>query len=199
MKLLTSTALFALVTLGAIAEAKTTSSKGKDVKKPTTKKTTPTPTPTPAAIKKDAKKVTNKTTDKKGAVTEWVTEYVTVNDCSPCVVTAWTQCITSTTKSTYPTSTYCAQPGWYDQCNCQVDYPQWIYFDTPCDVEYICPYQDWYYLDTKVVTVVVKVDNKPCNTVEEQWNIIYAPTVIYAPTTVVTYISSPTIVVINNI
>jgi hypothetical protein len=144
--------------------------------------------------------------------TEWVTEYQTVNDCSPpsttvtpcdictpCVVTAWTQCITSTKTSTYPTSTYCAQPGWYDECNCQIDTPQWIWYDTDCNVEYICPYQDWYYLDTKVVEVVIKVKDEVCDTIEEQWDIVYSPTIIVVPTQIVTYIVNPTIIVVNDI
>jgi len=138
--------------------------------------------------------------------TQWVTEYVTVNDCSPpsttitvcdvctpCVITAWTQCITSTTTSTYPTSTWCPQPGYYDECACTIDYPQWVYYDTDCDVEYVCPYQDWYYLNTKVVEVYVKVNNVVCNTVTEEWNIIVVPT------PVVTYIINPTVIVVNDI
>jgi hypothetical protein len=144
--------------------------------------------------------------------TEWVTEYQTVNDCSPpsttvtpcdictpCVITAWTQCITSTKTSTYPTSTYCAQPGWYDECNCQIDTPQWIRYDTDCNVEYVCPYQDWYYLNTKVVQVIIKVKDVVCDTIEEQWDIVYSPTIIVVPTQIVTYIVNPTIIVVNDI
>src|SRR5579859_1498218 len=143
---------------------------------------------------------------KNDVYTQWVTVYETVNDCSPpsttvtvcdvctpCIITAWTQCITSTTTSIYPTSTYCPKPGYYKECDCTIDYPQWIYYDISCDVEYVCPYQDWYFLETKVVEVFVKVNNVIYNSVQEEWNIIIVPT------PVVTYIVNPTIIVVNDI
>src|SRR5579859_744635 len=118
-------------------------------------------------------------------VTEWVTEYQTVNYCrpisttvtvcdmcAPCVITGYTQYVTSTKKSTYPTSTYCPSPGYYDQCGCYIDYPQWIYYDTGCDVEYICPYQDWYFFTVIVVEIVVKINGQIFADYNEQWEII---------------------------
>jgi hypothetical protein len=137
------------------------------------------------------------------------TVYKTINDCAPisttvtpcsqctpCVVTAWTQLITSTTTSTYPTSTYCPTPGYYTECACSVDSPQYVYYNEPCTVEYICPYQDWYFLDSKVVQVYVKNGKgQILGGHKENWGI--GPTVVPVP--VVTYIPTPTTVVINDI
>ena len=154
--------------------------------------------------------VTTTTCTETDVVTEWmtVTAYTTINDCSPIstvvtpcgvcapsTVTAWTQVITSTTTSTYPTSTYCPTPGYYKECSCQIESPQWIYFDTPCEVEYACPYQDWYFMNSKIVYVYVKNNGQQLGSWQENWNMY--PTMV--PNPVVTYFPNPTIVVINDI
>lgn len=150
------------------------------------------------------------TTTETDVVTEWmtVTTYTTINDCSPistvvtpcgacapCTVTAWTQSITSTTTSSYPTSTYAPTAGYYEECSCQIDSPQWIYFDTPCEVEYSCPYQDWYFMNSKTVYVHVHKNGQDLGSWEEHWDL--NPTIIPSP--IVTYFPTPTIVIINDI
>src|SRR5579862_7184862 len=117
--------------------------------------------------------------------------------CAPATVTAWTQPITSTTTSKIPTSTYCPTPGYYTECACTVPTPQWIYYEQPCDVEYVCPYVDWYYMPSKPVVVIVKVNGKPKPARTETWTV--GPTGIVKPTAIVTYIPNPTIIVINDI
>lgn len=153
----------------------------------------------------------DKTVTSCSTITEWATVYSTIDVCStisttvtpcgqcaPATVTAWTQPITSKTSSSYPTSTYCPTPGYYTECNCQVTQPKWIYYEQPCEVEYICPYVDWYYLNPKPVTVCVVVGGKTIGVPRTQtWHA--GPTVIVKPTPVVTYIPNPTIIVINDI
>jgi hypothetical protein len=150
------------------------------------------------------------TATKTDVVTQWmtVTAYKTINDCSPistvvtpcsacapCTVTAWTQPITSTTTSSYPTSTYARTAGYYEECSCQIASPQWIYFDTPCEVEYSCPYQDWYFMNTKTVYVHARHNGQDLGSWEEHWDL--KPTMVPSP--VVTYFPTPTVVVINDI
>ena len=183
----------------------TTSKKTTTTSKTTTKRTSTTTkktTKTTAATTSKSKKTTTTTTtssskkeDNKdvvipGVYTSWVTVYETVNDCgpftttvtpcdicTPCVITAYDQCITSTTTSTWPTSTYCPTPGWYDECSCQISQPQWIWYDVPCEVEYSCPYQDWYFMDEKDVDCVVKVNGEICDEKKERWTVTVSKTI----------------------
>src|SRR5277367_4343887 len=170
-------------------------------RKKTTKTTTNKTTTTTKATSKPTKiKTTTTTTSSKkddnndivnpNVYTTWVTVFETVNDCgpftttvtpcdicTPCVITDYNQCITSTTTSTWPTSTYCSTPGWYDECSCQISQPQWIWYDVPCTVEYSCPYQEWYFMDDKNVDCIVKVNGEICDEKKEIWTVTKSKTI----------------------
>src|SRR5277367_2049988 len=175
----------------------TPASSRKKTTKTTTNKTTTTTKATskPTKIKTTTTTTSSKKDDNNDIVnpnvsTSWVTVYETVNDCvpftttvtpcdicAPCVITDYTQCITSTTTSTWPTSTYCSTPGWYDECSCQISQPQWIWYDVPCTVEYSCPYQEWYFMDNKNVDCIVKVNGEICDEKKEIWTVTKSKTI----------------------
>ena len=112
--------------------------------------------------------------------------------CTPQVVTCPTQPITTVCSSATITSTYCPTPGVYTIYGevCTVTQPQHWYYSTPCEVQYVCPYDEWTQ-PVKHVTQIVYIQGEEKTRHDVEWKT--------TTTSVTTYVPKPTIIVVNNV